>query len=158
MTNYQYQLNKSISFSDHDIPTVPRTPSAHTPPHSEQPEPGKSTLFSTICYIIYRLPRGQMVIVVDFWIHWLKKTRVQTPVLELNWSELEVVVAGEGGRGRWPLWWQKSILLSGVCNIIPQPDSTWTTGQKQTGWKHQGTQKSTGEKQPVQFELYICSL
>ena len=38
-----------------------------------------------------------MVIAVGFWIHWLKKTQVQTPVLELNWSELEAVEAGEGG-------------------------------------------------------------
>ena len=38
-----------------------------------------------------------MVIAVDFGIHWLERTLVQTPVLELNWSELEVVVALEGG-------------------------------------------------------------
>ena len=49
-------------------------------------------------------PHGLMVIAVDFWIHWLERTRVQTPVRELNWSELEVVVAGEGGHcvGRGP--------------------------------------------------------
>ena len=45
-----------------------------------------------------------MVIAVDFGILRLETTRVQTPVLELNWSELEVVVAGEGGHcvGRGP--------------------------------------------------------
>ena len=48
--------------------------------------------------------RGLMVIAVGFWIHWLERTQVQTLVLELNWSELEVVVAGEGGHcvGRGP--------------------------------------------------------
>ena len=54
--------------------------------------------------VVKDVPRGLMVIAVDFLIHWLERTRVQTPVLELNWSELEVVVAGEGGHcvGRGP--------------------------------------------------------
>ena len=45
-----------------------------------------------------------MVIAVEFLIHWLERTQVQTPDLELNWSELEVVVAREGGHcvGRGP--------------------------------------------------------
>ena len=47
---------------------------------------------------------GLMVIAVGFLIHWLERTQDQTLVLELNWSELEVVVAGEGGHcvGRGP--------------------------------------------------------
>ena len=43
------------------------------------------------------VPRGLMVIAVDIWVHYLERTRVQTPVMELNWSELVVAVAGEGG-------------------------------------------------------------
>ena len=49
----------------------------------------------------YRVPHGLIVIAVGFW---LERTRVQTPVLELNRNALEVVVAGEGGHcvGRGP--------------------------------------------------------
>ena len=45
-----------------------------------------------------------MVIAVEFLILWLMRTWVQTLVLELNWSEMEVVVAGQGGHcvGRSP--------------------------------------------------------
>ena len=38
-----------------------------------------------------------MFTAVGFWSHWLKKTRVQTQFLDLNLSELEIVVALEGG-------------------------------------------------------------
>ena len=51
-------------------------------------------------------PRGLMVIAVGFWLlnPLAQEDWVRTPVLELNWSELEVVVAGEGGHcvGRGP--------------------------------------------------------
>ena len=54
-----------------------------------------------------RVPNGLMVLAAGFLIHCRKMTWVQTPVLELSWSELEVVVAGEGGHcvGRGPPVW-----------------------------------------------------
>ena len=84
-------------------------------------------------------------------------TRVQTPVLELNWSELEVVVAGEGGhcvsRGPPPVW----------CVQHHTPArlhlNDWTeVNQLKAPNNMEGARMSTGEEQPVQFELYICSL
>ena len=105
-------------------------------------------------YNWYRVPRGLMVIAVGFWIYWLERTRVQTLVLELNWSELEVVVAGEGGHsvGRVP-----PFCLVCARNSIPQPDSTWMTGQQRSGRRCIVALDSPGEEAAsVHIWLYIC--
>ena len=49
--------------------------------------------------VSFTVPCSLSVIAVGFWIHCLERTQVQTSVLELDWSELKVVVAWEGGHG-----------------------------------------------------------
>ena len=91
-----------------------------------------------------------MVIAVEFWIQWLERTHVQTPVLEDNWSELEVVVAGEGGHcvGRGP----PSCLVWAAYTPARLHLEAWTA----ENWlKQYEAIEVTTDEEDVQIELYI---
>ena len=94
-------------------------------------------LFDSCPVSLVFFPRGLMVRAVDFWIHWLMRTWVQTPVLELNWSELEAVVAGEGGHcvGKGP---PSCLVYATVC---PSQTPPGRVDKEKYGEKQQGLER-----------------